>query len=217
MSYKAVVFDMDGTLLDTLHDLADAMNRVLVRHGLPVHPAGDYRHFVGSGARELVRRTVPADRREPEFLQLCLQDFLQEYEAGWQVRTKLYDGIADLLDQLVARHIPLAVLTNKPQDFAQLCMDRYLGAWPFALVLGQVPGVPVKPDPAGPQQVIAQFGVAPAEILYLGDTDVDMLTAVNAGMYPVGVLWGFRSEHELTAAGAKTLLRHPLDLMSCLA
>jgi len=214
--YKAVVFDMDGTLLDTLEDLAGAMNRVLDRHGLPTHPVGAYRHFVGSGARELVRRTVPVDRHDPAFLQACLQDFFGEYQAGWQNKTRLYDGIADLLDQLVKLQIPMAVLTNKPQDFAQLCMQAYMSAWPFALTLGQVPGVPVKPDPAGPRQVIAHLGVLPAEILYLGDTDVDMLTAVGAGMFPVGVLWGFRPAQELLDSGAKVLLDHPLDLLPLL-
>lgn len=214
MNYKAVVFDMDGTLLDTLEDLADAMNRVLAARGLPVHPVDAYRIFVGSGARNLVLRALPQDRAD--LAPGCLEDFLREYESNWQVKTRLYDGVADLLDALQARGLPMAVLTNKPQDFAELCMGAFLHAWPFSLTMGQMPGVPVKPDPAGPRQVIRHLGVEPREILYLGDTDVDMLTAVNAGMFPVGVTWGFRSEEELKASGAATILHHPMELLRLL-
>lgn len=214
MKYKAVVFDMDGTLLDTLEDLADAMNRVLAARGLPVHPVDAYRLFVGSGAGNLVLRTLPADRQD--MAAQCLQGFLKEYEANWKVKTRLYDGVAELLDALTSRGIPMAVLTNKPQEFAELCMKAFLPAWDFALTLGQMPGVPVKPDPAGPRQVIRHLGVAPEEILYLGDTDVDMRTAVGAGMYPVGVTWGFRTEDELRASGAAVIIDHPMELLGLL-
>ncbi|GAB6112346.1 HAD family hydrolase [Desulfomicrobium salsuginis] len=215
MKYKAVVFDMDGTLLDTLEDLADAMNRVLEAKGLPVHPVDAYRFFVGSGARNLVLRTLPADRQD--LAAECLQGFLKEYEANWRVKTRLYDGVAELLDVLAARSIPMAVLTNKPQEFAELCMGAFLPDWDFALTLGQMPGVPVKPDPAGPRQVIRHLGVAPEEILYLGDTDVDMHTAVGAGMFPVGVTWGFRPADELRASGAAVVIDHPMELLELLA
>lgn len=214
MNFKAAVFDMDGTLLDTLADLGEAMNRVLVQHGFPLQPLDAYRHHVGSGAGQLVSRALPAHVRADEALRArCLQDFLREYEAGWKMRTGLYDGVPDLLDALVARGIPMAVLTNKPQAFAELCMSEFLGRWDFSLTLGQMPGVPVKPDPAGPRLVISHLGVLPGEILYLGDTDVDMHTAVNAGMFPVGVLWGFREEDELRAAGAAAIIEHPMELM----
>ena len=214
MTYKAVVFDMDGTLLDTLDDLGDAMNRVLEARGLPVHPVDAYRFFVGSGARNLVLRTLPPDRQD--LAGECLQDFLREYEANWKVKTRLYAGVADLLDALSARGIPMGVLTNKPQEFADLCMAAFLSSWKFAVTLGQMPGVPVKPDPAGPMRLIGLLGVEAGEILYVGDTDVDMLTAVNAGMRPVGVTWGFRPEEELRASGAAVILNHPLELLGLL-
>ena len=214
MNFKAVVFDMDGTLLDTLADLGDAMNRALAQRGFPVHPLDAFRYHVGSGAGQLVARALPAQVRDDEALRaLCLQDFLREYEAGWKVKTGLYDGVPELLDALAARGIPMAVLTNKPQDFAELCMREFLARWDFSLIVGQTPGVPVKPDPAGPRRVILHLGVQPGEILYLGDTDVDMLTAVNAGMFPVGVSWGFRGEDELRAAGAAAIIDHPMELM----
>lgn len=213
MKYKAVVFDMDGTLLDTLADLGDAMNRVLEQHGFATHPMDAYRRFVGSGAGQLVARALPAHERDEDLQNRCLQAFLREYEAGWRIRTCLYEGIPELLDALAARKIPMAVLTNKPQAFAELCMREFLSRWDFALTVGQAPGVPVKPDPAGPRQVIDHLGVRPDEILYLGDTDVDMFTAVNAGMHPVGVLWGFRPESELLESGAAATLAHPMELL----
>ena len=213
MKYKAVVFDMDGTLLDTLADLGDAMNRVLEQHGLETHPVDAYRRFVGSGASQLVARALPEHAQGEDLKRECLLAFLREYEAGWRIKTCLYDGVPELLDALASRKIPMAVLTNKPQAFAELCMREFLSRWNFALTVGQVPGVPVKPDPAGPRQVIGHLGVRPGEILYLGDTDVDMFTAVNAGMYPVGVLWGFRSERELLDSGAAATLAHPMELL----
>lgn len=213
MKYKAVVFDMDGTLLDTLADLGDAMNRVLVKRGFAPHPVDAYRRFVGSGASRLVSRALPEHEQGEDMKCECLQAFLREYEAGWRIKTCLYEGVPELLDALTARNIPMAVLTNKPQDFAELCMREFLSRWDFALTVGQMPGVPVKPDPAGPRQVIRHLGVRPDEILYLGDTDVDMFTAVNAGMYPVGVLWGFRPESELLESGAAATLAHPMELL----
>lgn len=214
MKYMAVVFDMDGTLLDTLDDLADSMNRVLRRRGFPVHPTDSYRVFVGSGAARLVARALPMGHEA--LLEECLAEFLLEYEAGWKVKTRLYEGVAELLDALAARNIPMAVLTNKPQAFAELCMEEFLSPWRFSLTMGQRPGVAPKPDPAAPQEVIRHLRVEPAQILYLGDTDVDMFTAVNAGMCPVGVLWGFRTKEELQAAGAEVILRHPLELIALL-
>ena len=204
---------MDGTLLDTLTDLGDAMNRVLEQHGFATHPLDAYRQFVGSGASELVARALPEDARHEDMRTRCLKGFLSEYEAGWRLKTRLYQGVPELLDSLAARGIPMAVLTNKPQAFAELCMREFLSRWDFALVVGQKSGVPVKPDPAGPRQIVGHLGVRPDEILYLGDTDVDMFTAVNAGMHPVGVLWGFRPKQELLASGAATILAHPTELL----
>lgn len=215
MPYQAAIFDMDGTLLDTLEDIAQAMNHTLARHGLPRHPLEAYRQMVGSGAQELVHRALPPDAT-PELRQQVLEGFLARYRSAWNVHTRLYPGIAELLDALTARGLALTVLTNKPQEFAQRCMDAYLAAWPFALTLGMDGTIPPKPHPEGPRRIMAHLRLPASAFLYLGDTDVDMHTARNAGMLAVGVTWGFRPEAELTAAGAQAILHHPLELLALL-
>lgn len=217
MSYRAAVFDMDGTLLNTLEDLGGAMNQVLKARGLPEHPIDSYRFFAGNGAAHLVSCALPEDRRDKDFLDACVRDFVREYQAAGSGKGKPYAGIPELLDLLESRGMLLAVLTNKPQILAEQCMRDFLPKWHFALVQGQVPGGPLKPDPAAPRLLMERLDLKPEEILYLGDTDVDMRTAVSVGMHPVGVLWGFRPEEELRQAGARTIIAHPLELQTLLA
>ncbi len=215
MRFKAVIFDMDGTLLDTLEDIALAMNHTLARHGLPLYPIAAYRHFVGSGASELTRRVLPPDTPET-IRQHILADFLARYRETWNIHTRLYPGIPELLDLLIARGLHLAVLTNKPQEFAERCMAAYLAHWPFQLVLGLDGVTPPKPHPAGPQRIMSHLGLPATAFLYLGDTDVDMSTAREVGMFAVGVTWGFRPEAELVAAGANAIIHHPHEAASLL-
>lgn len=217
MQYKAVVFDMDGTLLNTLEDLADSMNSALARLGLSPHPVSAYRDFVGSGVTELARRVLPAElRADSAQIKACLHAFVEIYQAGWNIKTRLYPGIAGLLDALVSKELPMAVLTNKPQDFAEHCMREFLSPWTFAVTMGQTSGGPVKPDPVFSKTLLSKLEVRPDEVLYLGDTDVDMQTAVRAGMYAVGVLWGFRPKEELVGAGAAVTISHPTELLDLL-
>jgi phosphoglycolate phosphatase len=215
MPYRAVIFDMDGTLLDTLEDIAHAMNHTLAQHGLPQHPVDAYRHFVGSGAPELAARVLPP-QSPPEIRQLVLEGFLDRYRQGWNIHTRLYPGIPELLDELVRREVLLTVLTNKPQDSAHRCMQAYLDAWPFACVLGQDSQTPPKPDPTGPRRIMEHLGLPAKAFLYLGDTDVDMRTAIGVGMHAVGVTWGFRPESELRATGAQSIIHHPSQLLPIL-
>ncbi len=213
--YKAVLFDLDGTLLDTLKDLALSMNRVLERNGMPTHPEDSYRYFVGDGASTLVRRAVPEGvRNDAKLLESLHKDFLKDYAQNWDKNTKLYEGIDKLLDYLVEKGLRLSVLSNKPHDFTKLCVERYLGNWPFDLVFGDRPGVPRKPDPTGALEIAKILGFPPDAFLYLGDTSIDMLTASSAGMFPVGVLWGFRDRKELEEAGAKAIISKPQGLRS---
>jgi phosphoglycolate phosphatase len=214
MNYSAVLFDLDGTLLDTLDDLADSTNAALGQLGLPGHPAASFRYFVGDGVENLVRRALPADRADPATIARCAALVREEYGRRWADKTRPYEGIAELLSALAARGTPMAVLSNKPDEFTRLCVERLLGRWRFAVVIGARPDVPRKPDPGGALQIAAQLGLAPGQIAYLGDTNTDMRTAVAAGMFPVGALWGFRTADELTASGARVLIQKPLDLMA---
>lgn len=214
MSYKAVLFDLDGTLLDTLEDIADAANRVLIKNGFPSHPLDAYRYFVGDGSARLIERAVPQKERSDLTIQRCLEGFLEDYGSNWKIRTAPYPGIPEMLDSLVKMGVRLAVLSNKPHPYTLDCVDQLLSRWRFELVLGQRPGVPRKPDPAGAFEAAEQMNLSPAEFLYLGDTVIDMKTAEAAGMPAVGALWGFRPE-ELAKSGLGTLIQTPLEMLSC--
>lgn len=213
MKYRAVIFDLDGTLLDTLDDLADAANRVLAVAGYPVHPREAYRYFVGNGLPTLIRRILPQDRQDAEDADRLIRAFREDYGRNWHVKTRLYDGVGAMLTGLRERGVVLAVLSNKPDDFTRICVRRFLDDWRFEVVLGQRPGVPAKPDPAGALEIAGLLDLPPAEILYLGDSDTDMKTARAAGMFPVGAAWGFRTAEELRASGAGRLSGRPEELL----
>ncbi|ABZ84183.1 phosphoglycolate phosphatase, putative [Heliomicrobium modesticaldum Ice1] len=214
MACKAVIFDLDGTLLDTLADLADSMNRVLSRAGFPAHSLDEYRYFVGDGLATMVRRALPEAGCDEETLRRCFTDMQEEYGRNWAVKTAPYTGVMEMLEGLAARNISMAVLSNKPHDWTVEMTDYFFPQRPFAMVFGQRPSVPKKPDPAGALEIAARFAFAPADILYLGDTNTDMKTARGAGMPAIGVLWGFRPAEELLASGADRLIGHPSELFN---
>lgn len=203
---------MDGTLLDTLADIAEVTNRVLQRHGYPLHPMDQYRFFVGQGAGKLIEQVLPDKAREESIILACVKDFMIEYEKSWNHNTALYDGIADLLNELEKRGIRKSILSNKPDDFTKAFAREYLNNWTFDEIHGNSKRFPRKPDPAGALLIAEELGLVPDEIIYIGDTAIDMKTAVAAGMKPVGVLWGFRDREELLANGARELLENPMDL-----
>jgi phosphoglycolate phosphatase len=217
MKYKAVLFDLDGTLLDTLEDLADSMNAVLASRGHPTHAVASYRYFVGDGVEELVRRTLPKalGNDEPE-VRACMLAMRDEYGTRWNCKTRLYPGISELLDGLTEKAVLLTILSNKPHAFVQEIASHFFKRWHFIAAQGARPDVPRKPDPAAALQISRTTGVRPDGFLYLGDADTDMQTAVAAGMYPVGALWGFRPEAELREAGARSLAAHPTDVLGLL-
>ncbi len=216
MPYKAVLFDLDGTLLDTIDDIGDAVNRVLEQNGFPAHNMDTYSRFVGDGATNLISRALPEDKRTDTVIHACLDAFLEDYGRNWNVKTAPYEGIPELLDTLTARRLKMAVLSNKPHEYTIKCMDGFLHDWNFDVVLGQRDDVPKKPDPAGALEIAKQLNISPSDFLYLGDTETDLKTATAAGMFPVGVLWGFRSAKELRENGAKVLIKRPLDIMNLL-
>ena len=216
MPYQAVIFDLDGTLLDTLEDIGDAANRVLSARGFPVHPIDAYRFFVGNGVAVLITRALPEDQRDAETVRSCLEAYRADYGRHWNVKTRLYDGVSAMLDALTTRDLKLAILSNKPHEFSQECVREFLSTWSFDVVFGQRDGVPLKPDPTGALAIAHTLGIPSAAFLYLGDTAVDIKTAIAAGMTPVGVLWGFRSMEELRESGATILIEQPLEILGLL-
>lgn len=213
MKYAAVLFDLDGTLLDTLEDLADSMNRTLKRHGLPEHPVDAYRYFVGDGARNLTIRALPEEERTEPTIHKLLSEFRADYGENWRVKTRPYPGIPAMLDALQAKGIKLAVVSNKPDADTRRCVESLLPHCRFDHILGQREGVPLKPDPTAALEVTRKLKVAPPACLFLGDTRMDIETALAAGMFPVGALWGFRTRKELEDAGAKALVAKPMDVV----
>lgn len=211
---RAVIFDMDGTLLYTLDDIGSAGNRTLAANGFPEHPIQAYKMFIGSGARTLMVRALPeAVRGDSDLVDKLLEEFLKDYGTAWNVLSGPYPGVDSLLDELSARRIPMAILTNKPHDAALKCAEELLGKWCFDVIQGQEKGLPVKPDPTGALRIAGQLNVRPEEILYVGDSAVDMETARAAGMLAAGVLWGYRSREELVGAGAEQLVEEPMELL----
>lgn len=213
MKYTAVIFDLDGTLLDTIDDLCESMNQVLSEFGFPTHPLHAYKYFVGDGMRTLVWRAFPEDHRDEEWIARGVEAMRSEYNRRIFNKTKPYDGIVELLDELTAKGIQMAILSNKPHQLTELIVQELLDKWPWAIIRGALPEVPVKPDPTGALQVAEQMKIKPEHILYVGDTSVDMLTAKRAGMFAVGVLWGFREVGELRDNGAEKIIVQPAELL----
>lgn len=213
--YKAVLFDLDGTLLDTIDDLADCMNAALRECGLPEHPnVEEHKYFVGDGVRNYILRVLPEGRRgDEELIARVAAVYRRNYAAGWKVKTRPYEGIVEMLDGLRGRGLRLAVLSNKPDEFSKATVAAFFRPGQFEIVAGALGDLPVKPDPAAALAIARQMNLAPADFLYLGDTATDMKTAVAAGMFAVGALWGFRKAEELTASGAKVLIKHPSELL----
>jgi len=216
MDYRAVIFDLDGTLLDTLEDLSDSVNRVLAARGLPTHTLDEYRYFIGEGTVMLITRALPKDKRNDETIRACLEEYREDYGRNWKVKTRPYEGVFEMLDALTERGLNIAVLSNKPHDITERCVAELLPTWTFEVVLGQRDAVTKKPDPAGALEVVEHLNIPPAEFLYLGDSAIDMKTAIAAGMFPVGVLWGFRPVEELQEGGARALIERPLEILNLL-
>ncbi len=214
-TWRAILFDLDGTLLDTIEDLTDAMNAALGRLGFPGHTPEICKQLVGDGVEQFAVRALPAGASENQSLvSRCVEIMREEYRKCWARKTRPYNGIAELLEALSRRRIPMGILSNKADDFTRMMVKYFFPEWNFAVVLGARSGVPRKPDPTSALEAAAALGFPPAEILFLGDSGTDMKTAVAAGMYPVGALWGFRRSDELLACGAKKLVRRPEEIWS---
>ena len=213
MRFRAVLFDLDGTLLNTLDDLADSMNTALEKNGFPTHPVASYKYFVGDGLVNLVLRSLPATNHDETTVNSLMAAQQEEYLRCWAKKTRPYVGVPELLDELQRLKIKLCVLSNKPDQFAKITIEKFLPTTKFAIVRGESNDTPRKPDPSGAIRIASELKLSPTKFLYVGDTGTDMKTGVAASMFPVGVLWGFRPPEELIATGAKALIEQPIDLL----
>lgn len=213
---RAVLFDLDGTLVDSLADIASALSKALADSGLAQPSLDTVRTWIGGGARNLVAHAIDAARLAPDMVDVVLARFRAHYTAAPIVETRLYAGLAPILDELVVAGLRLAVLTNKPHDLAVRICGPLLAPWPFDLILGQRPGIALKPDPGAALQIAADLGVPPADCAFVGDSAVDLETARAAGMRGLGVSWGFRPRAELEACTPWLLIDEPAGLRALL-
>ncbi len=213
---KAIIFDLDGTILDTLADLMGAMNGMLRHFGYPEHHEPQFHKLaIGTGARNYVRKSLPQEVAEDEEkLDVCLLKMREIYAAHTNDLTKPYDGIFELLETLTRDGIIINVLSNKPNIPTGELVKAWFSNYPFRYVYGEREGVPRKPDPKAPLEIANALGLSPDEVAFVGDSGVDMQTGKNAGMLPIGVLWGFRSAEELTENGAAFLAEKPMDIFN---
>jgi len=216
MKFEAVIFDLDGTLLDSLEDIAAAANRVLAELDKPTYPVSAYKELVGDGLAMLFQRALPECESQPELKLDCMRRFEAAYSGCWHNQSKPYDGIEELLKSLNQNEVSLSVLSNKADAFTKSCVQHFFGNVRFQHVLGQTERFPRKPDPASAKWLAEQLAVDIGRIAYVGDTNTDMKTALGSGIHAIGVTWGFRPESELLAVGAKQICRDVGQLADCL-
>lgn len=214
MNCKGLIFDLDGTLLDTLEDLADAANATLRHFDFPEHDMAAYKYFVGEGLKTLMQRIVPHEETDEVELNLYMAKFTELYRKTWNNRSAPYSGIPEMIEALSHAGLKLAVLSNKPHAFTKICVETYFPEHPFLYVYGQRAGVAKKPDPVGAIELAAKMGLDPSEVLYVGDTATDMQTGNSARMRTIGVLWGFRDRTELQKNNAWKIVTTPAEVVS---
>lgn len=212
MKNKAIIFDLDGTLIDSLEDIAVCMNQVLEELNIPSHKIEDYKYFVGGGISILVDNALDKNTDE-ETKELVTNRFKVVYDQKLHEKTKPYKGIYELLDELVKLDFKIGILSNKPHEFTIEYAKNLFSKYNMQEIHGQKKEIPKKPDPIAAINIAKSFNTPCEEVYFVGDTMVDMQTAVNAKMIGIGVLWGFRDEDELTSNGATFVVEHPLDIL----
>ncbi len=214
MNYQAFIFDLDGTLINSLEDIADAMNKTLMAFGFPSHTYADYKYFVGNGLRNMVLRALPdSAKQNKQMVNLCYEAMVSEYRTLLVNKTKLYPGIEEMLDVISATSFQMSVLSNKAENLTLEIADVLLKKWKFSVILGSSEKFPRKPEPDSALYIARKMNVLPERIIYVGDSNVDMKTACAAQMYAVGVTWGFRTRMELEEAGAQFIVESPEELV----
>lgn len=215
MKFKAVLFDLDGTLVNSLKDIADSINKVLEDRHLPTHTYEVVNNFIGSGLRVLVTKALPETHQNDEIITAVFQEMMKHYRENCTNKTNAYDGIIELLDELKSKNIKLAILSNKADELTKKIGNSLFPNY-FEIVLGLISELTKKPNPVAAIEISKNLGYSPEEVLYVGDSDIDMQTAKNANMFAVGVLWGYRPKEELIVAGAQAIIEHPLELLKLL-
>ena len=210
--YQHVIFDLDGTLLNTIEDLADASNWVCRNHGWPTHSVEEYKYFVGNGMTQLVLRFSPPEWHSPEGLAIILREFMTYYDAHKADKTAAYAGMPEAVARMKEAGVSLAVLSNKADQMAGPVVEHYYPGL-FPLVQGALDGVPTKPDPTLLHKLMGRMGATKADTLFVGDSNVDIKTAKNGGLTSCGVLWGFRTRAELEEEGASIIVETPQELV----
>ncbi|MFH6961616.1 HAD family hydrolase [Flavobacterium plurextorum] len=215
MKFKGIIFDLDGTLVDSLHDISDAMNTVLENLNYPTHTYDTYQYFIGSGLRNLVSKALPSSNNKEEQIEICFEMMIQEYRKICTSKTKPYDGIVELLENLTSQNIKLAVFSNKADELTKKIASEIFPNH-FDAAVGLSTEELKKPNPFEAIEISKKWNLKPEEILFVGDSDIDMKTAVNANMFPVGVSWGYRTEEELKSSGAKLVINNASELIEIL-
>ncbi len=216
MAYQGIIFDLDGTLLDTVEDIADSVNHVLEEFGMEPRNLKDYHQLVGAGLDQLLIDLLGEKVNDKAFYEPFKKRVKAIYQQRWHVKSRPYPGIHELLDHLKAKELPRSVLSNKYQEGTTAIVNHFFSKWALNPIMGARDGIPLKPDPTAALEIARQKNLPPEYWLYVGDTPSDIQMALRAGMLPVGVKWGFRPEEELTKAGAKNFLAHPEDLLAYL-
>jgi phosphoglycolate phosphatase len=211
---KAFIFDLDGTLIDSLADIAESINRMLDARGYPRCQQEVFKQMVGDGMEKLVERALPQDARNEALIKVCVEEYRAHYDTLWNAQTRPYPGIVEMLKTLQARGMKLGVISNKAHRFTVPMTEHFFGADVFDHILGQRTEVPRKPAPDGAHEMATFLGLRTDEMAYVGDSGIDMQFAQSSGMRAVGVRWGFRSEAELIECGADVLLSSPAELFN---
>jgi len=215
MKFKGIIFDLDGTLVNSLEDISDAMNIVLTGLDYPTHTYETYQYFIGSGLRNLVSKALPATNNSDEQIEICFEYMINEYREICTLKTKPYDGIVELLKNLTSQNIKMAVFSNKADELTKKIASEIFPNH-FDTAVGLSTEALKKPNPFEAIEISKSWNLSTDEILFVGDSDIDMQTAINAKMYPVGVTWGYRTEEELKASGAKVILNNASELIEIL-
>ncbi len=210
---KLVLFDLDGTLVNSLYDLADSCNYALESLGFPTHETEKYKYFVGNGIPKLIERILPADKLTEELHKKALDVFINRYREHFVDKTCLYEGISELVENLKEKGLKIGVVSNKAHEMAVRVVEKLFPYGTFDTVYGKIEDFPTKPDSALTLRVISEMGAKPCETVFIGDSGMDAKTAVNAGCIGIGVLWGFRGKDELLENGADYIVGKPEEIL----